>query len=121
MSKSQPRVMEWAKLDFKPRFEHGEQAQAAPLCGTDDGSKLGAGFGRLTNASFPWTVHYDEVILVLEGQVTVKTSAGDQVAGPRDTIWLPAGTEVVYEAEDALIFYAIQPADWAQSEGGQDA
>ena len=59
-------------------------------------------------------MHYDEIILVLEGEVTAITDAGKFTAGPKDTIWLPAGTRVTYQAEDALIFYAIQPADWAQ-------
>ncbi|MFT4742507.1 MAG: ethanolamine utilization protein EutQ (cupin superfamily) [Yoonia sp.] len=58
MKPTAPRVMEWSKTTFNPRFEYGDQAAAAPLCGTDDGSKLGAGFGRMTNASFPWTVQY---------------------------------------------------------------
>tara|TARA_B110000211_G_C14072013_1_gene550409 strand:+ start:859 stop:1254 length:396 start_codon:yes stop_codon:yes gene_type:complete len=114
MKPSKPRLMEWAKSNFEPRFEHGDQAQAAHLCGTDDGSKLGAGFGRLTKASFEWTVQYDEVILVLEGKVTAITQTETLKAGRLDTIWLPAGTRVTYQAEDALIFYAIQPADWAQ-------
>ena len=115
MNRSQPRVMDWASATFLPRFEYGDQAQAAPLCGTDDGSKLGAGFGRLTNASFEWTVHYDEIILVLEGEVTAITATGEFTAGPKDTIWLPAGTRVTYQAREALIFYAIQPADWAKT------
>lgn len=119
MKTSQPRVMEWAKSNFQPRFEHGDQAQAAHLCGTDDGSKLGAGFGRMTKASFEWTVQYDEIILVLEGQVFAITETGTLTAGPKDTIWLPAGTRVTYQADDALIFYAIQPADWAQPDDAQ--
>ena len=119
MNPSQPRVMEWTKSTFQPRFEHGDQAQAAHLYGTDDGSKLGAGFGRLTNASFEWTVQYDEIILVLEGQVSVKTETETLTAGPKDTIWLPAGTRVIYQAQNALTFNAIQPADWAQTNGEQ--
>jgi len=35
-------------------------------------------------------------------------------AGPRDTVWLPEGTELTYEAENALIVWAIHPADWAE-------
>ena len=59
-------------------------------------------------------MQYDEIILVLEGEVTAITQAETLKAGPKDTIWLPAGTRVTYQAENALIFYAIQPADWAQ-------
>ena len=119
MTSSKPRVMKWAKSDFQPRFEHGDQAQAAHLCGTEDGSKLGAGFGRLTNASFEWTVQYDEIILVLEGEFSAITETQTLSAGPFDTIWLPAGTSVNYQAENALIFYAIQPADWAQADNAE--
>lgn len=77
MKRSPPRVMAWAKTGFTPRFEYGDQARAAYLCGTEDGSKLGAGFGRPTKASFPQTVQYDEIILAMEGQATV-TSQGQQ-------------------------------------------
>ena len=38
-------------------------------------------------------------------------------AGPRDCIWLPKGTELRYRSDEALVFYAITPADWAAREG----
>jgi ethanolamine utilization protein EutQ len=59
-------------------------------------------------------VQYDEVILVLEGEVTVRSDRGELKAGPRDCIWLPKGTALTYSAESALVFYAIQPANWAE-------
>ncbi|MEP0940199.1 MAG: hypothetical protein ABJH63_14115 [Rhizobiaceae bacterium] len=113
MEKAPPRLMKRSNASFQPRFEYGDQAQAAHLCGTDDGSKLGAGLVRLTKAQIPWTIKYDEIILVLEGTFTVRTENDVLTAGPFDTIWLPAGTALTYEAEEALLFYAIQPADWA--------
>lgn len=113
MAKSAPRVMKRSDADFVPRFEYGKMAQASHLCGTEDGSKLGAGLVRLSKAEIPWTVKYDEIILVLEGTFTVRTEADVLTAGPLDSIWLPAGTALTYEAEEALLFYAIHPADWA--------
>ena len=35
------------------------------------------------------------------------------IAETGDCLWLPAGTELTYVSESALLFYAIQPADWA--------
>ncbi len=113
MTKS--RVQPFQDLSFSPRFEYGDQASAAPICGADDLVELGAGFGRMTNARFPWTIKYDEVLLVVEGELTVHTAEGALKAGPKDTIFLPKGTALEYEAEDALIFYAIHPANWAGS------
>jgi ethanolamine utilization protein EutQ len=115
MSKSPPRVNRFADLKFNPRFEFGDQAQAVQICGPADMSDLGAGFGRLTNARFPWTIKYDEIIIVLEGVLTIHTDGQTLVAGKHDSIWLPAGTALEYVAENALIAYAIHPANWASS------
>lgn len=113
MPKSPPRVNRFADLSFNPRFEHGEQASAAQICGPDNMSDLGAGFGRLTNARFAWTLKYDEIILVLEGELTIHTDGKTLTAAKHDSIWLPAGTELEYAAENALIAYAIHPANLA--------
>ena len=115
MTKSAPRVMKAAGMTFVPRFEYGEQAQVAVACGPDDGTALGTGYVRMQNAEIPWTIKYDEIVLVLDGALTIRTADGDLTAEAPDCIWLPAGTELSYVAEDALVFYAIHPANWAST------
>ncbi len=114
--KAPPRVMSLSELSFTPRFEYGDQAQVAQLCGADDGSKLGVGLVRLTKAAIPWTIKYDEFILVLEGTFIVKTNETELVASANQAMWLPAGTQLTYKSDQALLLYAIQPTDWAQQE-----
>lgn len=101
-------------LSFAPRFEYGHMAQVTEITGTGHGTKLGTGLGRFTDAEIPWTVQYDEVLLVLEGELTVRTKDGDLTAGPKDCIWLPTGTELTYISKSALVFFAIEPANWAE-------
>lgn len=101
-------------LAFSPRFDYGHMAKVTEVVGAGDGSPLGGGFGRFTNAEIPWTVKYDEILLVVEGELTVRTDQGDLKAGPQDCIWLPNGTELTYIAESALVFYDIQPTNWAE-------
>ena len=112
--KADAQVMTFAGQEFSPRFAHGDMAQVTEVTGVSIGTRLGTGFGRFIDAEIPWTVRYDEVLLVLEGQLTVRTGSGDLTAGPRDCVWLPAGTGVTYIAESALVFYAIEPANWAE-------
>ena len=40
---------------------------------------------------------------------------GEQ-AGPRDSVWLPEGTELTYLSESALLFFAIHPSNWQESQ-----
>ena len=116
MTRSQPRVHRFANLKFQPRFEYSDQAAAAQVCGAEDMSELASGYGRLTNARFPWTIKYDEILIVLEGELTVHANCTSLTAGQFDSIWLPKGTSLEYKAENALIAYAIHPANWAEHE-----
>ncbi len=111
-----PRTVRFDQLGFAPRFAYGDQAAVVEVTGTGEGTALGTGFGRFTDAEIPWTVKYDEVLLVLEGSITVKTAAGDLQAGPKDCIWLPKGTELTYVSKSALVFFAIHPNNWADNE-----
>jgi len=113
MAKAAAQLIKCAERAFVPRFSHGDMAGIAEVTGSAHGTRLGTGFARFHKAEIPWTVRYDEVILVLEGQVTVRTDDGAFTAGPQDCIWLPKGTALTYVAEEALVFYAIEPADWA--------
>lgn len=116
MEKAEPQLLRRDKRSFSPRFSYGEMAEVSEVTGSGHGTKLGTGFARFFKAEIPWTVQYDEVVLVLDGHVTVRTSDREFEAGPRDCIWLPAGTALTYVAEEALVFYAIEPADWADKQ-----
>ncbi len=110
-----PRAVSFSTLAFEPRFEHGDVAKIAVVTGSDDEGELGTGFARMENAVIPWTVKYDEVLLVVEGEITIETANGNLSAKAKDCIWLPKGTELVYRAEQALLFYAIHPWNWAEA------
>ena len=111
--KSKPRLIKLDEAVYTPRFEYGDQAKVSSLCGADDGSQLGVGVVKLTSANIPWTIKYDEFILILEGVFTVITEAEELTASAMQAIWLPAGTKLTYKSDNAWLLYAIHPADWA--------
>ncbi len=111
-TKTTTRLVRFDELEFAPRFEYGEMAQVAGVCGAEDGTELGTGWGRMTNARIPWTIKYDEVLTVFEGVLKLHTDGEVHELHPRDCIWLPSGTELIYEAESALIHFAIHPSNW---------
>lgn len=115
-TKAAARVVPFKGLPFTPRFAYGDQCQLAEVTGEKDGTPLGFGFARMTGANIPWTIHYDEVLLVLSGVLRIRTKAGVLEAGPHESIWLPAGTELIYDAEDCLMAYAVHPVDWRKRE-----
>ena len=115
VEKSPVRLTRFEDLEFAPRFEYGDMAEVAGICGAEDGSELGVGWGRMHNAEIPWTIRYDEVLTVFEGELRLHCGGELHRLGPADSIWLPAGTELVYEAEHALVHFAIHPSNWQAS------
>ena len=113
-NKAPAQVFKPQDMTFNPRFEYGDQAQVAAVCGVDGSTELGAGYVRMTNARIPWTIKYDEMVLVIEDSFTIHIGDEKLTANAGESIWLPKGTELIYESESALLFYAIHPANWAE-------
>lgn len=110
-----PRTIAFSEMEFGPRFEHGDVAKIGVVTGTEGEGELGTGFARMEDAVIPWTVKYDEVLFVVEGEIAIETANANLVAREKDCIWLPKGTELVYRAQKALVFYAIHPWNWAEA------
>ena len=113
--KAKPKVIRFEDVAFKPRFTYGDQAEIGNVTGAEQGAEFGYGFARMTNAKIPWTITYDEILLIVSGVLRVRIAGKVLEAGPGDSIWLPAGTELVYECESCLMAYAIHPTGAAPS------
>ena len=113
MSKAELKIIAFDKINFVPRFEHGDVCKIGETVGAAQGTELGTGFARMEGARIPWTTSYDEVLTVIEGALTVHAGGKAHRLGPRDSLWIPNGTELIYEAEHALVHYAIHPVSAA--------
>ena len=88
------------------------------LVNTAFSKRLGAGIGVFENCEMEWTVTYDEVLFILEGEFKLETKDGTFHAGPGDTLWIPEGTWLIYRATAPVtFFYAVAPVDGSPTTG----
>ena len=108
-----------AERTFEPYGGPPGNAEISRLIGSDVSPSIGAGVAVFEGGvSIAWTVLYDEVMVVLEGDFRLR--AGDQsydcVAG--DILWIAENTPIVYESDGkATVFYALYPVDWRDRAG----
>jgi len=77
------------------------------------GSPMAAGFMTWEKGSFPWTLNYDEIDLVIEGQLEVRKGSQVVLAGPGDVLHIPRGSDISFGSPShARVFYVTFPADW---------
>ena len=79
-----------------------------------DGLPLAAGMMSLRQGSFPWTLDYDEVEYVIEGELHITTADKKVVGRPGDVIAVPRGSSITFGTPSwARFLYVTYPADWA--------
>jgi ethanolamine utilization protein EutQ len=90
---------------------HQQELVLADAIGAANGVEMTVGFARYgAGESNPWTVAYDEALVITRGRFTVATQAGETTAGPGEVIYLRTGTELEYRAhEDTELVYVTHP------------
>ncbi len=88
------------------------------ICTTDvitdrDRSPMGAGFMSMEQGSFPWTLNYDEIDIVLEGELVIEVGAESYSGHAGDVIYIPKGTSIRFATPTRCRFvYVTYPANW---------
>jgi ethanolamine utilization protein EutQ len=79
-----------------------------------DGSPMSAGFMSLHKGQFPWTLNYDEIEFVIEGELHIITNDETIVGLPGDVIFIPKGSRIQFATPGwAKFLYVTYPADWS--------
>ncbi|EIK7217910.1 ethanolamine utilization acetate kinase EutQ [Escherichia coli] len=79
----------------------------------DDGSSMAAGFMQWENAFFPWTLNYDEIDMVLEGELHVRHEGETMIAKAGDVMFIPKGSSIEFGTTSSVKFlYVAWPANW---------
>ncbi len=83
------------------------------------GSPITIGFGRYgPDQSIDVTLAVDDVMIILEGRLSVSTNAGTMTAGPGEIIHMPKGEKVTIRSHEqgAVTAYVTYP-HWQEALG----
>ena len=80
---------------------------------TQDRSPMGAGYMSLDRGEMQWTLTYDEIDIVLEGELVI-TRGSEQVRGKTgDVIYIPKGSSITFGTPNWTRFvYVTFPVNW---------
>lgn len=79
--------------------------------------RLGVGLMVMDRTTFPWTLNYDEVDYVIEGNLEILIGSDKVSAGPGEVLFIPKGSSIRFSVPDhARFLYVTYPADW-QNQG----
>jgi ethanolamine utilization protein EutQ (cupin superfamily) len=116
------KVQKFNVSDAKFVKSPGQDAEifVANLVDERNGGPITIGYGRYgPGQAISETMAVDDTMIVLEGRLSVSTSAGTLTAGPGDIVYMPKGEAVTITAsgEGALTAYVTYP-HWAEAHEG---
>lgn len=118
---SKARIFRQGEIAFGPTVTPTGTTSIARLINPGNSRSLGAGIEYIEATTIDWTVTYDEVLFLFEGELTVELDGIRHDCTVGDVIWLPEGTQLRYIATGrAGYFYALWPVDWATQQGRQE-
>lgn len=80
---------------------------------SEHGMPMSAGVLSLREGSFAWTLDYDEVQYVLEGELHITRDREQVIGKPGDVIAVPKGSSITFSTPTwARFLYVTYPANW---------
>lgn len=113
------RIFKAGELPWTTARTSSGNTKIARVINTANSDHVGAGIEVLENVSITWTVTYDEVLFIHEGEMEIETNGERWSCSRGDIVWLPNGTTLAYDASKGrcAYFYALYPVDWAARQG----
>ena len=98
----------------------GEQADARAakvqlkdVITSEAGSPIAAGYMTLDHGGFKWKLDYDEIDVILEGELEIIRGSEIIRGGAGDILYIPKGAEIEFRTPTQVRFvYITYPADW---------
>jgi ethanolamine utilization protein EutQ len=93
----------------------GTNVRLKDVVTADDQSPMATGYMALDKGEFPWTLTYDEIDVVLEGELVI-TRGKEQVRGlTGDVIFIPKGSSITFGTPSHTRFvYVAFPVNWSE-------
>ncbi len=82
-----------------------------------DHSPMAAGYMTLEAGEFPWLLSYDEIDIILEGELVITRGSESVRGGAGDVIFIPKGSDITFGTPNKVRFvYVTFPADWNEKQ-----
>lgn len=103
------------KLDIFEGAGKEKRVGIADVITGDDNSSMAAGYMAWENAFFPWTLNYDEVDVILEGELHIRCQGETTIGKAGDILFIPKGSSIEFGTPTKVRFaYIAWPANWQE-------
>lgn len=81
----------------------------------EESPRMGCGIMEMEDASFEWTLQYDEIDYIIDGVLDLIIDGRKVSSETGNVLLIPKGTKVTFSARGRVRFlYVVYPANWSE-------
>lgn len=74
---------------------------------------IGGGLVEMEACEVPWTPNYDEIVIVMDGEMVIRQAGQDHFAQKGDMYLIRYGADIIYKTDTRATFaWVLYPAGW---------
>lgn len=104
------------KVNETDRLDTGTESDRVytkDLFTLEQSPRLGCGIMEMSKTTFDWTLTYDEIDYVIEGELSIIINGDKVTAHKGEVILIPKESKIKFSVNDyARFLYVTYPADW---------
>ena len=115
-----PKARKFSEKDLRYTTFFGPpgRVDVAPAVDSSISTSLAAGICILENCAMDYTMTYDDVLYIIEGELSFRTDQYELRCVTGDTLWVPDTITGTFEAKGLCkAFYAVHPVNWDEKAG----
>ncbi len=91
----------------------GDKVFLTDILTFEESPRLGCGIMEMEQSAFKWTLNYDEIDYIIEGELEIIINGNTIRGGKGDIIFIPKNSNIIFSApEFARFLYVVYPANW---------
>ncbi|WP_074463625.1 cupin domain-containing protein [Cellulosilyticum sp. I15G10I2] len=93
----------------------GDKVFLTDLLTLEESPRIGCGIMEMDQSHFEWTLNYDEIDYIIEGELEIIIN-GNTIRGEKgDVIFIPKNSDIIFSSPGfARFLYVVYPANWQQ-------
>ncbi|MGL4677253.1 MAG: cupin domain-containing protein [Brevinema sp.] len=81
----------------------------------EESPRLGVAVMEMNATEFPWTLHYDELDYIVDGELEIEANGQTVMGKSGDMIYIPKDSSIIFRSKNQSRFICVMyPANWSE-------
>jgi len=100
---------------FEVQGKKIENVYVTDVLTLEESPRLGVAVMEMKKTEFPWTLRYDELDYIIDGELEIEINNQSVIGKAGDMIYIPKDSSIIFRTKNSARFICVMyPANWSE-------